>query len=47
MDIEEYKAYTAKGGYLEAGTEAAKMMRPAAVEAPAYYGGDQRRISYA
>lgn len=33
MDIEEYKAYTAKGGYLEAGTEAAKMMRPAAVEA--------------
>lgn len=33
MNIEEYKAYTAKGGYLEAGTEAAKMMRPAAVEA--------------
>lgn len=33
MDIEEYKAFTAKRGYLAAGTEEAKMMRPAAVEA--------------
>ena len=33
MEIEEYKAYTANRGYLEAGTEYTAMMRPAAVEA--------------
>ena len=33
MDIEEYKAYTAKRGYLAAGSEAAALMRPAAREA--------------